>query len=125
MGIRPQRVAKLLQREIADILAKQIALDAMVTVTRSRVTKDLGITYIHVSVMDAAEGEREAALTELRQKAGQVRELLAKRLRHQLRRVPEIRFFLDQSLEYAARMDALFEKIQSENEQRAKSRDRG
>lgn len=125
MGIRPQRVAKLLQREIADILAKQIALDAMVTVTRSRVTKDLGITYIHVSVMDAREGEREAALTELRQKAGQVRELLAKRLRHQLRRVPEIRFFLDQSLEYAARMDALFEKIQSENEQRAKSRDRG
>ena len=118
MSIRTQRVAKLLQREIADVLTKEFGQQLMVTVTGARVTKDLSIAYIYVSVFGHTAVQRKAAFRHLEEQIPQIRTALASRIRHQLRIVPELRFFLDESLEQARKMESLFDQIRAERAQR-------
>ncbi len=112
-------MAKMLQREVADILQTDLVeqMPTMVTVTDSRVTKDLGIVYIYVSMMGEA-GSRQAAFKHLQELTPDVRSALAGRIRHQLRVVPDIRFFLDDSLEKSKKLDDLFGQIRAERERR-------
>jgi ribosome-binding factor A len=118
MSIRTERVARLLQREIADILNKEFDQQLMVTVTDTRVTKDLSIAYVHVSVMGSTPEQRQATFRHLQEQNSQIRAALAGRIRHQLRLIPELRFFLDESLERARRMETLFDRIRAERERR-------
>ena len=118
MSIRTQRVAKLLQREIADVLTKEFGQQLMVTVTDARVTKDLSIAYIYVSVFGHTPEQRQATFRHLQEQLPQIRASLAGRIRHQLRIVPELRFFLDESLEQARKMESLFDQIREERAQR-------
>ena len=123
MSIRTERVAKLLQREVADILNKEIAADAMVTVTDARVTKDLSIAYIYVSIFGGSAEERQANFRHLEAQLPQIRMALAGRVRHQLRQIPELRLFLDESAEYAQKMEGLFDRIRAERRRREGTRD--
>ena len=119
MGIRTERVSKLLQREIADILQTEFSeqVPAMVTVTNVRVTKDLSIAYTDVSVYGQEAAQRQAAFRHLEELTPQVRASLAQRIRHQVRVIPEVRFFLDESLQRAERMNDLFARIRAELKQ--------
>src|SRR5690606_6833987 len=116
MSIRTDRVASMLQREVADRLQNEFyeASHSLLTVTDVRMTKDLGIAYVNVSVLGDDEGQRRAAFKRLDALTPQVRQALAARIRHQVRRIPELRFFLDESQQHAAHMDALFAQIRSE-----------
>ena len=118
MSIRTQRVAKLLQREIADVLSKDFGQQLMVTVTETRVTKDLSIAYIYVSVFGTTAAQRQAAFLHLQEQVPQIRAALASRIRHQVRKIPELRFFLDESLERAREMETLFDRIRAERARR-------
>ena len=118
MSIRTERVAKLLQREVADILQKEIGQQSLVTVTNARVTKDLSIAYIYVSVFGDTAEQRQATFRHLEEQVPEVRSLLASRIRHQMRNVPELRFFLDESLQHAQHMETLFERIRAERNRR-------
>ncbi len=88
------------------------------TVTRTQVSRDLSIAYVHVSLMGATKEQRQMAFARLRQRVPQVRGALGRRIRHQMRAVPEVRFFLDESLDYASRMDSLIAAIRAERAQR-------
>jgi|SRR5690606_27165084 len=125
MSIRTERVAKLLQREIADILNKDFGQDQqpMVTVTHVRVTKDLSIAYVHVSVMGETLQQRKATFLHLAEQVPSIRKELAGRIRHQLRMVPELKFFLDETQEESRKMDALFDRIREERERRETPQD--
>ena len=116
MSIRTERVARLVQRDVADILSNELAgeLRSLVTVTGVRMTNDLGIAYVYVSVMGAAPAQRTAAFRHLQELTPAVRSALAARMRHQLRTMPDVRFFLDETLEKAAHMDDLFARIRAE-----------
>lgn len=120
MSIRTKRVAELIQREVADILLKEFSdqLHPMVTVTRARVTPDLSTAYIHASVMGDTKAQREATFEQLKGLTPQVRDHLASRIRHQVRTIPEIQFFLDESLQKAKKMERLFDRIREERERR-------
>lgn len=120
MSIRTERVAELVQREVADILQKDFSdqLHPMVTVTRARVTPDLSTAYIHASVLGDTSEEREATFKQLKALTPKIRNELATRLRHQLRTIPELEFFLDESLQKAKRMEKLFDRIRQERERR-------
>lgn len=120
MSIRTERVSKLLQREIADILQTEFSeqLPAMYTVTNVRMTKDLGIAYVDVSVYAKELAQRKDAFRHLQELTPQIRSALADRIRHQMRVVPEIKFFLDESIHDAKRMDELFDRIRAERERR-------
>ncbi|MFT5514081.1 MAG: ribosome-binding factor A [Rhodothermales bacterium] len=116
MSIRTERVARLLQREIAGLLVSDFGeqLGGMVTVTGTRVTKDLGIVYTYVSVLGDNEAERHASFGRLEELKPRIRHAMAQRIRHQVRVVPNIRFFLDESLDQAKQIEGLFDKIREE-----------
>ncbi|MEL6444607.1 MAG: 30S ribosome-binding factor RbfA [Bacteroidota bacterium] len=116
MSIRTERVSKLIQKEVADLLNNDFheTSQSMLTITGARVTKDLGIVYLDVSVLGETETQRKVAFRRLEDITPQVRTALASRVRHQMRRVPELRFFLDERQQQAAHMNDLFEKIRAE-----------
>jgi len=118
MSIRTQRVARLIQREIAEVLNKEFGQQLLVTVTGTRVTKDLSIAYIHVSVFGNTPEQRQATFRHLEEQKPQIRASLASRIRHQVRLIPELRFFLDESFEQAQKMETLFDRIRAERARR-------
>lgn len=120
MSIRTERVAALVQREIAQLLQTEFAeeVQPMVTVTHVRMTKDLSIAYVHVSVLGETEAQRRDAFRHVEALKPELRSALASRVRHQLRTVPELRLFLDESAQHAQRMEDLFDRIREERDRR-------
>jgi ribosome-binding factor A len=109
-------MARLVQREVADILQNELfeASQSMVTVTDVRVTADLGIAYINVSVLGENAARRQIAFRRVEELTPQIRQALAGRIRHQARRIPELRLFLDETAQRAQHMEELFSQIRSE-----------
>lgn len=111
MRIRPEKVAQLMRREVAEILQQRLRdprISAMVSVTDVEVTQDLSFARVFVSVMGSPE-ERAATLEALAHAAGFVRHELSPRLG--LREVPEVRFVHDESLDRGARVEELLKRI--------------
>ncbi len=108
----------MLQRELAQILSHEYSdqLKPMVTVTGVRVTNDLSIASVYVSVLADDEEQKRALLGFLEERTGQIRNHLAARTRHQMKAVPSIRFYLDKTLTEAARLDELFGQIRKGRE---------
>jgi len=112
MRIRPEKVAHLMRREVADILERRLRdprVTARVSVTDVEITHDLSFAKIFVMVSGEA-AERDMTLQGLQRAAGFVRHELGDRLG--LREVPEIRFVYDDSLDRGARVDDLLRKIE-------------
>ena len=120
MSIRTERVAKLIQREVADLLQGEFheASHSLLTVTGARVTNDLGVAYVNVSVLGETQEQRQSAFKRLEALTPQIRQALAGRVRHQFKRIPELRFFLDDTPQQAKRMDELFARINAERAER-------
>ena len=110
MSIRTERVGRLVQREIADILQQDFGGTSLVTVTGVRMTDDLGTAYVDVSVLGGDDRQRKAAFLRLDQQSTEIRHALAPRVSH-LKRVPDLKFFLDEGPQRRERMDELFAQI--------------
>ena len=106
--LRQTKVGRLLQKEIGLLLqseGKEYTAGAMLSVTVVRVTPDLGYAKIYMSVFPSESSD--AAVKNLNSAVKSIRYLLGKRVRHQLRIVPELVFFVDDSLDYADKIDNL------------------
>lgn len=104
---RQLRVAKLIQQEIADLLQRELPAlisGALVTITKVRVTPDLSLARYYVSVMGA---QKQPVVDRLNEARAEVRLKLGQRLRHQLRIVPQLECYLDDSLDYIDNIDRL------------------
>lgn len=123
MSVRTERVARLIQKEVAELLNSTFAeqMGPMVTVTGARVTKDLSIAYIYFSVLGSSEEQRRATFRHLAELTPQVRTALARRIRHQVRKIPELRFFLDETQQNAERIEGLFDQIRAERDSRGEA----
>ena len=98
---RQQKIARQIQKDMADIFARELAgklRGVMTTVTTVRVSPDFGYAKIYVSVFPFGEAQR--VMQTLDEESWLVRRSLGQRIRHQLKVVPEVQFFLDDSLEY-------------------------
>lgn len=108
---RQQKVARQIQKDISEIFTREasgLVRGSMVSVTRVRMSPDLGYARIYLSVFPF---ERHAAILQtLGQNNGLVRRALGNRLKNQLKSVPEISFFLDDSLEYIDNIDSLLKE---------------
>jgi len=99
---RQKKVAGVLQKDLADVL--QTALresgngNVIISVSKVGVTTDLGVAKVYVSIFPSSNAD--ALLKELIQAAPQIRHEIAQRTRHQLRRMPELSFFIDDTLDY-------------------------
>ena len=112
MRIRPEKVAHLMRREVADILERKLrdpGLVSTVTVTDVQVTHDLSFAKIFVTVLGDSAA-RTQAMEALKRATGFVRHELGDRL--ELREVPELRFEYDVSLDRGQRVEDLLRKIE-------------
>jgi ribosome-binding factor A len=109
MSQRPQRVADLLKREISDIILKQIKDPRVgfVTITRVKVSKDLKFAKVYFSVLSSM-GNNEDSLAGLKSAHVFFRSELNNRIR--LRYIPQLEFFIDDTLDYVEKIEQLIEK---------------
>ena len=109
---RQQKVASLLQQELAAVFQRDLphVFPGLAPgISAVRVTPDLGIAYVHLSLL--LTGSEEATLQLVEDSSKEIRLALAKRIRRQLRIVPELSFFFDNSAAYAAHMDKILSDL--------------
>ncbi len=109
---RQQKFARQIQKDLGDIFQREMRNqfgDAFITVTDVKVSPDLGIARAYLSFL--LTNDKEQLLKNIREKTKQIRQILANKIRNQVRIIPELQFFLDDTAEYAAKMDALFSGI--------------
>ena len=105
---RQQKVARQIQKDISEIFAREMAglfQGVMVTVTTVRMSPDLGYAKVHLSIFPF--GRSAAIMNSVAENEWKIRKALAARIRNQLKTVPELTFFLDDSLEYIENIDTL------------------
>ena len=107
---RQNRIARLLQKELSLIFQSQTRMmhGVMVSVTRTRVSPDLSICTAYLSVFPSDKGEELLKNIEANTKT--IRYELGTRVHNQLRIIPELRFFIDDSLDYIERIDELLKQ---------------
>ena len=110
-GTRQLKVARELQRDLAEIIRSKgmAAFDgAMVTVSEVRISPDLSVAKVFVSIFPSDKQEKVMEILEENKKA--IRGELGRKVASQLRIVPEIDFLLDTTLDYAEHIDELLRK---------------
>ena len=107
---RQNRIARLLQKELSLIFQSQTRMmhGVMVSVTRTRVSPDLSICTAYLSVFPSEKGEE--LLKNIESNIKTIRYELGTRVHNQLRIIPELRFFIDNSLDYIERINELLKK---------------
>ncbi len=106
---RQQKFAKLIQNELAEVIQRECShlfQGADVSVSVVRVSPDLGVAKVYLSVLVGANAKE--LLQEIKLNTKTIRHLLAQRIKKQVRVIPELIFYLDDTAEYAARMEQLF-----------------
>lgn len=118
MSIRTERLAAVIQRDLGSIIQKSYQKPGtFVTVTQVEVTEDLLIAKVYLSIMAPGKDE-DALFSNLKEHVDNIRKELASKIRHQVRRIPELHFMQDKSAEHVEKMEHLFAKIRKEREQR-------
>lgn len=109
---RQKQVGKLIQQEMSDIFQREgvnVINGGMVSIAKVSVTPDLMEARIYLSLFQIKEPK--ALLKEIKERTGEWRNLLGQRVKHQLRRIPELQFFIDDTLDYVFKMEELFKEI--------------
>ena len=107
---RQNKIARLLQKELSVIFQEQTRAmhGTMVSVTRTKISPDLSVCTVYLSIFPSERGEE--LLQNIEQNVKAIRYELGQRVRNQLRIIPELRFFIDDSLDYIDRIDQLLKK---------------
>lgn len=102
-----RKIAKLILIEMSTILQKEarFGLGTMVTVTVVRVTKDLELAKIYVSIYP--EDNAQGVVASLNKNNWELRKFLSARIRNNLKKMPNVVFYLDDSLQEAEKIEAL------------------
>ena len=107
---RQNRIARLLQKELSLIFQSQTRAmrGVMVSVTRCRISPDLSVCTAYLSIFPSDKADELIKNIPANEKT--IRYELGTRVRNQLRIIPELRFFVDDSLDYIAHIDELLKK---------------
>lgn len=123
MSIRTERLSAVIQRDLGKIIQKSYQRSgSFITVTKVDVTEDLLIAKVFISVYAPGKDE-DAIFAYLEDQKVNIRKELASKIRHQVRRIPELHFINDETAEYVEKMENLFQKIRKEREQRKSDSD--
>lgn len=109
---RQQKFSRLIQKEISDIFQRDkrgILDNAFITVADVRVSPDLGVAKIYISMM--LTPDKQAVLEKINTHKSEIRKALGDRIRKQVRIIPELIFYLDEVEENAQRMDQLIKNL--------------
>lgn len=105
---RQNKISRLVQKELGDIFQKNMSglfQGKMITVTSVRVSPDLSVAKVYLSLFPVKD--KEEFITYITSVESQIRFELGKRVRHQLRKIPELAFFIDDSLDYIEKIGSI------------------
>ncbi len=108
---RQQKFARLIQKELSQLFlhdGPSIYGKAFVTITNVKATPDLSIARVYLSIL--AVPDREKAVDEINEATHKIRGLLGLRIKQQVRHIPQLVFFLDDSLDYAEKIERLLKE---------------
>ncbi|HXR81864.1 MAG TPA: 30S ribosome-binding factor RbfA [Saprospiraceae bacterium] len=114
---RQKQISELIRRQFSSVLMEEgtyIFDKAMVTVIRVTISPDLLNARVYLSIFNT--DNKPAVLLAMEENAMRLRHALANKVGKQLRRMPDLHFFLDESLDEYFKMDQLLKKLRSENQ---------
>ena len=107
-SLRQQKYSRLIQKEIGEIFQRDgynFFGKAFVTVTGAQISPDLSVAKIYISIFGVKDNQ--AVLAQIEKHNKEIRKLLGSKIRHQARIIPELKFFLDDSLDYVEKIEKL------------------
>lgn len=117
-GKRQKQISGLIQEEI-NYIFQRLGLNmidgGMVSISSVKITPDLLEARIYLSVFNASNNK--AVLKKVQDRAWEIKKELAARVKNQLRRIPELKFFADETLDHVFKMEELFKQIKKEDKQ--------
>jgi ribosome-binding factor A len=119
MSIRQEKYGKLLQKELADVfMENRSALfdNAFITISNVTVSPDLGYAKVYLSLLQVKD--KEAMMKMINAHGKTIRHELAHKIRKQVRIIPELQFFIDDSLDYVFHMEKVFQEIKKKDEEK-------
>lgn len=111
-SIKQQQVASLILKEFSVVLQQEGHLlygSALVSVSRVRMSSDLGIAYMYISTYNTED--KETLMKVLRSQLAELRHSLAKRIGRKVRRIPNLKLFSDDTLDEVEHVDKLFAQL--------------
>lgn len=114
MSIRTERLASVIQKDLGRILQQNYQpTGTFITVTQVRMTDDLSIAKVYLSVF-SQDRDPKTIYQFIDDNQDQIRYELASKIKNQVRRIPELLFFEDDTAEYVNKMEQLFAKVRKQ-----------
>lgn len=117
-GKRQKQVAAVLQSELNDIFTRMglnMMDGGMVSIANVKVTPDLLEARVYLSLFQVQQPK--LAMQKIELVAHEIKKELAHRIKNQVRRIPVIQYYLDDTLDYVFKMEEVFKKIEEERKQ--------
>jgi ribosome-binding factor A len=116
-GKRQKQVAGVIIHELNDIFLRfglNMQDGGMVSISSVKITPDLFEARVYLSFFQIKDND--AMLNRIQEKSKEIRNELGKRVRHQLRSIPQITFYIDDTLDYVFKMEELLKKVKEDDE---------
>ena len=117
--IRQSQIAELIKRNFSVVLQEEGSLiygrEGLVTVTEVQMTPDFGLARIYLSIFGTEN--KQGILLMMNQENTAFRTALGKRIKSQVRRIPHIEFFVDETMDEMYRIDQMFKKIEHDEQE--------
>lgn len=116
-GKRQKQVAGVISKELNEIFLRMgltMIEGGMVSIASVKITPDLFEARVYLSFFQAKDNE--AALEKIKDRNSEIRGELGKRVRHQLRSIPQLTFYIDDTLDYVFKIEKLLDDIKKEDE---------
>lgn len=111
MSIRTKRLGGVLKRDLGEILQREYQpTGTFITVTKVLMTDDLSIARVYLSVFAPGRDEK-VIYKQLDDCIDEIRHTLAAKIRHQVRKIPELHLYVDDTAEYVNKIEKLFDKV--------------
>lgn len=117
-GKRQKQVAAVLEKDLNEIfqrLGLAMMDGGMISISSVKITPDLFDARIYLSFFKVKDPV--AALNKIQERAWEIKKELTARVRHQLRSMPQLNFFIDDTLDYVDKMEQLFKDIKTQDDQ--------
>ena len=115
---RQRQVAELVKRNFSMVLQSEgvyiYGSAPLVTVTEVKMSPDMGIAKIYLSIWNTEN--KQAVMLQLHEENGRLRQALGQRLRRHVRRIPNIDFYEDETIDEMYRVDSLFDRLHDEKQ---------
>lgn len=105
---RQNKVSRLVQKELSEIFQREVTdilMGTMISVTTTRISPDMGNAKVYLSIFPT--GNKLEVFKNIEANNSRIRFLLGKRVGKQMRIIPELQFYIDDSLDYSQRIDEL------------------